>query len=114
MFQKRESGRKETRSKCRRAGAERPQRPRRRERSRVDSGCKLIAVMWILVPANQGHVALLWCLDVIGKKRVQVAYVDIYVKPKKNISNSFKISDPCTIYTFVVGGILIEDNVTKQ
>lgn len=97
---------------------ERPQRPRRRERSRVDGGCKLIAVMWILIPANQGHVALLWCLNVIGK-RVQVSYIDIYVKPKNihmyiYISNSFKISDTCTIYTFFGGGILIDDNVTKQ
>lgn len=41
--------------------AKRPQRARKKERaSDVVNGCKLIAVMWILIPINQGQCGL-WC-----------------------------------------------------
>ena len=48
----------------------------------VANGCKLIAVMWILIPINQGQCGLLYHLCMVGKS--QGGTYNIYLQICKN------------------------------
>lgn len=78
-----------------------PRRPRWEEPSRVDSAWKFLAAMWILITANQGRRARLRH----GHVQMRVENLD----KKKTLSvPGISISGPCTIFTLIVGEILIE------